>query len=209
MNNKTLLPQENHTKIQTSKLQKALQSIHNKPRLIFEVIGIILLLSSVSLASNNIPREDYDALQNEYESLQSDHETLQTNYDLLQNEYDTIALRFEATTESLNNTLSAYEEYQQRMTPFNSLTDEELNIVASGIPATLEAKQTVNNTSQTAEPQATTQQAQQQTPEGTVWIPRTGSKYHSNSNCSNMDNPHQVTLDEAVNAGYEPCKKCY
>lgn len=42
-----------------------------------------------------------------------------------------------------------------------------------------------------------------------VWLPESGTKYHSNSSCSNMNNPRQVTLDEAVNAGYEPCKKCY
>lgn len=42
-----------------------------------------------------------------------------------------------------------------------------------------------------------------------VWIPRTGSKYHNNPSCSNMKNPSQVTLDEAIRQGYEPCKKCY
>ncbi len=45
--------------------------------------------------------------------------------------------------------------------------------------------------------------------EALVWIPRTGSKYHSNSGCSNMKNPSQVTKDNAVSMGYEPCKKCY
>lgn len=42
-----------------------------------------------------------------------------------------------------------------------------------------------------------------------VWIPRTGSKYHSDSDCSNMKNPEQVTQDTAESRGYEPCKKCY
>lgn len=42
-----------------------------------------------------------------------------------------------------------------------------------------------------------------------VWIPKTGSKYHSSSSCSNMKNPSQVTKSEAINSGYEPCKKCY
>lgn len=49
-------------------------------------------------------------------------------------------------------------------------------------------------------------------PENTVnmvWLPENGTKYHSNSSCSNMENPRQVPLDEAVNAGYEPCKKCH
>ena len=42
-----------------------------------------------------------------------------------------------------------------------------------------------------------------------VWIPRTGSKYHSRSNCSKMKNPVQVTLQEAVSMGYTPCKVCH
>lgn len=42
-----------------------------------------------------------------------------------------------------------------------------------------------------------------------VWIPKTGTKYHSRSGCSNMKNPSQVTKEEAVRMGYEPCKKCY
>lgn len=42
-----------------------------------------------------------------------------------------------------------------------------------------------------------------------VWIPKSGSKYHSYSGCSNMKNPRQVTKQEAENEGYEPCKKCW
>ena len=42
-----------------------------------------------------------------------------------------------------------------------------------------------------------------------VWIPASGSKYHSNAGCSNMKNPQQITLEEAIARGYEPCKKCY
>lgn len=42
-----------------------------------------------------------------------------------------------------------------------------------------------------------------------VWIPKSGSKYHSSSSCSNMKNPRQVTKDEAVRKGYGPCKKCH
>lgn len=42
-----------------------------------------------------------------------------------------------------------------------------------------------------------------------VWIPKSGSKYHSRSSCSNMKNPTQVSRSEAIRRGYEPCKKCY
>lgn len=52
-------------------------------------------------------------------------------------------------------------------------------------------------------------QAAAQPQEPMVWIPASGSKYHSNSSCSGMNNPTQVTLSEAQNMGYEPCKRCY
>lgn len=41
-----------------------------------------------------------------------------------------------------------------------------------------------------------------------VWIPKSGSKYHQNPNCSRMKNPRQVTLEAAIQAGYGPCSKC-
>lgn len=42
-----------------------------------------------------------------------------------------------------------------------------------------------------------------------VWIPSSGSRYHSSSTCSNMNNPTQVTLDEAIAMGYTPCQRCH
>ena len=52
-------------------------------------------------------------------------------------------------------------------------------------------------------------QAQTEPQEQMVWIPQSGSKYHSNPSCSGMNNPTQVTISEAQSMGYEPCKKCY
>ena len=45
--------------------------------------------------------------------------------------------------------------------------------------------------------------------ESTVWIPRTGSKYHTHSGCSNMDNPSEVPISKAISRGFTPCKRCY
>lgn len=42
-----------------------------------------------------------------------------------------------------------------------------------------------------------------------VWIPESGSKYHSSPTCSGMENPTQVTLEQAIAWGYEPCKRCH
>ena len=42
-----------------------------------------------------------------------------------------------------------------------------------------------------------------------VWIPKSGSKYHQNSWCSNMKNPREVTLKYAKKHGYTACKRCH
>lgn len=44
---------------------------------------------------------------------------------------------------------------------------------------------------------------------GMVWIPQSGSKYHSTPSCSGMKNPRQVSLSEAQSKGYTACKRCY
>ena len=45
--------------------------------------------------------------------------------------------------------------------------------------------------------------------EAKVWIPKSGSKYHSRSSCSNMKDPTQVTKSQAEARGFTPCKKCW
>ncbi len=43
-----------------------------------------------------------------------------------------------------------------------------------------------------------------------VWIPTNGgTKYHSISTCSNMINPLEVPLSEAISKGFEAYKRCY
>ncbi|MDR2531483.1 MAG: hypothetical protein LBC82_01395 [Oscillospiraceae bacterium] len=42
-----------------------------------------------------------------------------------------------------------------------------------------------------------------------VWIPGSGSRYHSRSDCSNMNNPSFVTRSEAINAGFNACARCW
>lgn len=45
--------------------------------------------------------------------------------------------------------------------------------------------------------------------EKTVWIPTNGGeRYHSKSSCSQMVNPIQVTVSEAIAMGYKPCGRC-
>lgn len=60
------------------------------------------------------------------------------------------------------------------------------------------------------EPAATVAiRAEKKSSSKTVWIPKTGKKYHSSKKCSNMKNPRQVALSYAKSHGYGKCSKCW
>lgn len=43
-----------------------------------------------------------------------------------------------------------------------------------------------------------------------VWVPTNGgTKYHTHSGCSNMEDPIQVSIETAKRNGYEACGRCY
>lgn len=60
-----------------------------------------------------------------------------------------------------------------------------------------------------AEAQKQSEAQSQEPQEEMVWVSNTGSKYHSRSSCSGMNNPSQVPLSQALAMGLEPCKKCH
>ena len=72
-----------------------------------------------------------------------------------------------------------------------------------------QAPATAQNPAPAPDPAPAPAPAPAQSNSAMVWIPQTGSKYHSNPGCSGMKNPTQVTVDDAIARGYEPCKKCY
>lgn len=43
----------------------------------------------------------------------------------------------------------------------------------------------------------------------TVWLSRSGNKYHSTPNCGNMKDPIPSALNDALQNGREPCSKCW
>lgn len=78
------------------------------------------------------------------------------------------------------------------------LSDEDLIALMEAVTAEVEARGLL------------TQEKAYKAPTGDiyVWVPKSGSKYHDTSSCSNMTSPSQVTLEMAVELGYTPCKKC-
>ena len=68
-----------------------------------------------------------------------------------------------------------------------------------------------NSSSSSSTSSTSSQVTTSSTPSTTVyvWISGSGTKYHSNSSCSNMKNPSQVTKEVAESQGRTPCSKCY
>lgn len=50
---------------------------------------------------------------------------------------------------------------------------------------------------------------EQRNERGTVYVSPSGTKYHSNPNCSKMKNAVPIDLLEAIGRGYTPCGKCF
>lgn len=90
------------------------------------------------------------------------------------------------------------QEEAQRQKEEEQRRQEEAARQAAQAAAAAQAAQSSQESAYAAQPQGPS-----------VWIPKSGAKYHSNPNCSNMKNPSQVTLGEAQSWGYTPCKKCY
>ena len=82
--------------------------------------------------------------------------------------------------------------------------EEAARIAAEEEAARLAAEQAA------AEQAAQQAAAQQEEPkEEMVWIPKTGSKYHSYSTCSGMEGASQVPISKAKSMGFTACKRCH
>ena len=102
-------------------------------------------------------------------------------------------------------TISSVEE-------ISSIEEVSSEIVSSKEEVSSEvvsSKETVSSKEEVSSKVTSSKETVTQNVEKMVWIPQSGKKYHSNSSCSGMKNPSQVTIQKAQNLGYTPCKKCY
>lgn len=51
--------------------------------------------------------------------------------------------------------------------------------------------------------------AEAQSDSSSVWVSKSGSKYHRDPSCSGMKNPSKISKSEAEGRGLTPCKRCY
>lgn len=75
---------------------------------------------------------------------------------------------------------------------------------AGAIKNTLDQKTEAAAVTQSAAPAAVTESAAA----STVWISGSGTKYHGRADCSGMENAREVTLQEALDMGRQPCRRC-
>lgn len=102
-------------------------------------------------------------------------------------------------------------------TPDGHAVDSNGAMVIDGIVQTQDVMPASAPTQEPDDSAATTQAATSQadsmsaSQSGTVWIPATGKKYHRINNCGRM-NPSKarsMSMDQAIQRGYDACSKCY
>lgn len=143
------------------------------------------------------------------EKIQQEEETTVTNDKIPES----------AKTEPSNETKPKNEEIKtdSAETPSPDINNSESEAQADSIPVENTAPATSspseNNSDKTVVAQKpSTPEPEISAPAGEmVWLSATGSKYHSINNCGRMnpDKARQVSLEYAINGGYEKCSKCY
>ena len=101
---------------------------------------------------------------------------------------------------------SQQEQEEQNEVTTSNTTEEEVNVDQSPTTSTSETQQdTASNDNVSV-----TVPTYEDTTGNLVWVPvNGGTKYHSNSSCSKMKDPKQVTKEHAETNGYTACKRCY
>lgn len=108
----------------------------------------------------------------------------------------------ETTTEAAASSTTVPKKTQSSPSPE---TEKE---TASPPPETTK-KKTTEQAGTTKETTEAAQSTESESQSEMVWIPNSGAKYHKSATCSGMKNPSHVTLSDAKERGYTPCKKCY
>ena len=132
--------------------------------------------------------------QNQIKSLQDENNLLKQQKEQLENEKQELTTK---VTE-MENTLSTQSSSIPQTSSTQSSTVNSNNSNASNGSNSSSA----SNISTTSTPQSNTNSQM-------VWVGATGSKYH-NQGCGTLKGKgHQITLQQALAEGREPCKVCH
>lgn len=98
-----------------------------------------------------------------------------------------------------------YTVYQQ--------TEPPTSLVAVALPTVMQTEQPPETTQKPVPVEARsvgeiTVEPIQLSAKTTVWVPANGSRYHTMDSCSGMKEAREVSLSEAKEGGFTPCKRC-
>ena len=121
---------------------------------------------------------------------------------------------------SLPSSISSSQSSTASSTPAVVSSSTQSATESSSIPSTVSSEVALSASSEVVVPPVSSSAAPQETsPESVsapkeeqktmVWIADGGTKYHRRSSCSNMKNPQQIELEQAISWGYESCKRCH
>lgn len=158
------------------------------------LIFVFLLL--LSACSSGISEEDYSTLQQECSALQEENADLkaqledakQRNSELVSEIYLTSAKLAEAQQAQADAEAALEDVKTQAVSQPTRDSSDSLSSRTSSNSTSIDSTETTDSM---------------------VWVSKTGKKYHSSPNCSNMKNPSQISLATAQARGLTPCSKCY
>lgn len=135
--------------------------------------------------------------QKELEKQQKELEQQQKELELKQQKEKEQEKVKQNTTTSNKNTTSSNKKISSSSNKKKNTSSNNKNTSSS------KKKNSSNNSSNKKET------PKQNTNSKTVYLSRTGTKYHSKPNCGNMKSAIAVSLSEAKSRGKSPCKKCF
>lgn len=194
-----------------SRLQKVKQYIlRNKVLVAITACLVIILLAMSGTVSSAVDQrqeltEEYEDLENSYDSLSSQYHTIQSLYNDIKDELTNYQDQ-QATIDDLNTQLTDLQEKYDTLSAENEelkAENEELKSQVSSLQAKASSTSSSSNTSGSS--------SSNDSGGGMVWLSATGSKYHSISDCGNMNpnNARQVSRSSAEAQGYDACSKCW
>ena len=97
-------------------------------------------------------------------------------------------------------------EKDSTTTKLESSTEKTESSTTKPESSTTKPENSTSNNNNTTKPDDTTTNTEKVE---MVWVPESGTKYHSKSTCSGMNSPRNIPLEEAISEGYTACKRCH
>ena len=181
-----------------------------KITLLVLALAVLLLISGCAAERVRDTQIKYEALLDEQTALVEKYEDLDVHHTRLQTDYDDLEVRCDNVEARCDDLESQLLELSERVLL--------LEIESVELRIQLLEYEAANKTEQENESNIVSTEQQPQEPSesqiqifdsgGTVYITKTGSKYHRDG-CSYLKSQIAIDLNVAISQGYTACSRCY